>query len=251
MRIDISAKLSLVFLVWLCGFLLDWTVNVWILAFLFIVRYALTAFAPVSVRSKKAFNRFLVYAISLTLLLLLINGILLRGGKVVVNVAGIHLFEEGIVFGASTATRLLVLSISLLLFFQSTTMDDLIGYLQRVGLPAQLVLIILLTLHFVEQLPLRIQKIFLAQEARGAPVRASFYSRVRAFLSILSPLILSSIVESIDRGLALELRGFRLGAASSSRENDEPSERASPLAIILFALSLLFLFYTIVQWLSK
>lgn len=250
MKIDISAKLSFVLFIWLCGFLLNWTINIWILPFLLIARYTLSAFSPVSERSRKAFNKFLLYGFTLALLLLLINGLLLRGGDLILRIAGFHLYEEGILFGASTATRLLVLSISLLLFFLSTPLNEFVGYLQKTGLPPQLVLILLLTLHFIDQLPLRIQRIYRAQEARGAPVRARLWSRVKAFFSILSPLILSSIVESIDRGLALELRGFRHDIPFSSAQMEQPNQRASMLAIVLFAFSLLLLFYAVVQWLS-
>ena len=144
-------------------------------------------------------------------LMTILNGILIPGGSILAQVAGVTLFQEGVLFGVRTGARLLLLSSALMVFFGSTPMSDIAAFLHRVGLPTQVVMALLLTLHFLDSLPTRVSKIFEAQQARGAPVRSSILSRALAFFSILSPLVLSSLVESIDRGMALELRGYHSG----------------------------------------
>jgi energy-coupling factor transport system permease protein len=102
----------------------------------------------------------------------------------------------------------------------------------------------------MDQLPSRIHQIFLAQQARGAPVDAGVIARTRALFSILSPLVLSSIVESIERGTALELRGFLLRSEVAPR-SDARQFQANWLTVLLLVVSFAILAYSVVQWLIK
>lgn len=208
MRLDLPAKLAFVLLMWVCAFLLDWSVNLVLLLLVILSRYVVPAYRPQSTRSRRAFGRFILYGVAVVVLLAAINALFLRGGSVVFTVAGVEFHQEGLMFGVRTAARLLLLSVSVLLFFASTPLPEFIHFLQVNGLPPQLVLVLLLTLHFLDQLPVRIHQVFVAQEARGARVRAGVVSRTTALFSVVSPLVLSSIIESIDRGTALEVRGF-------------------------------------------
>ena len=165
------------------------------------------------------------------------------------TVLGFSLYEEGLLFGLRTASRLILLSFSILMFFISTPLTVLIDYLQNKGLPTYFVLMLLLTLHFIDQLPSRIHQIFLAQQARGAPVDAGVLSRTKALLSILSPLVLSSIVESIERGTALELRGF-LSRPSANRQSEQIETRVNLLTICFYFTSIVIIAYSIYRWLN-
>jgi energy-coupling factor transport system permease protein len=109
-------------------------------------------------------------------------------------------------------------------------------------------MVLLLTLHFLDQLPMRIRQIFLAQQARGAPVDSGFLSRTRSLFSVLSPLVLSSIVESIDRGTALELRGF-LNRHQPAEELSSEKDTTRGATLLFLALGVILFVYTIAQWL--
>jgi len=248
MRLDLSSKLALVLLIWVCAFTLDWFINVPLLVLSVVTRYLVPSLHPQSHRANRAFNKFLMYSVAILVLLTALNGILMPGGDVLFTLAGANFHHEGLLFGIRTATRLLLLSVSILIFFVSTPLPDFIRFLQQKGLPSQLVLILLLTLHFLDQLPARINQVFVAQEARGAPVRAGLFSRTKAFVSILSPLVLSSIVESIDRGTALEVRGFLVRPEPSLLHVRAESKRNPVTTLSLFlTLGLLLLF--LLRWL--
>ena len=180
-------------------------------AVLLLLRQIVPDLRPISSAVNKRFVRMVGYFSLVAVLMTVLNGILIPGGSILAQVAGVTLFQEGVLFGVRTGARLLLLSSALMVFFGSTPMSDIAAFLHRVGLPTQIVMALLLTLHFLDSLPTRVSKIFEAQQARGAPVRSSILSRALAFFSILSPLVLSSLVESIDRGMALELRGYHSG----------------------------------------
>jgi energy-coupling factor transport system permease protein len=246
--LGLSRKLAFVLLLWVCAFTLPWTIQASLCIILIIARYAVSPLRPVTARSAKAFSRFILYSIAVATFVILLNGLLIREGPVSATVFGISLHEDGLVFGARTASRLLLLSFSILLFFISTPLPELIQYLQEKGLHPSLALVLLLTLHFLDQLPARIHQIFLAQQARGAPVDSGLFSRTKALFSILSPLVLSSIVESIERGTALELRGF-LQRPALAPTIDRPKRHADWLTILLILFAVAMVAYRIVQWL--
>jgi energy-coupling factor transport system permease protein len=248
MRLDLSSKLALVLLIWVCAFTLDWFINVPLLVVSVVARYLVPAFRPQSRRGNSAFNKFLLYSVAILALLATLNAILMPGGDVLFALAGLKFHHEGLMFGIKTAARLLLLSVSILVFFVSTPLPDFIRFLQQKGLPSQLVLVLLLTLHFLDQLPGRINRVFVAQEARGAPVRAGLFSRTKSLVSILSPLVLSSIVESIDRGTALEVRGF-LARPESSPVQIQVKTKLNALTLVLLLLSLGIFLLFLLRWL--
>ncbi len=244
----LSRKLAFVLLLWVCAFTLPWTIQASLCILLIIARYTVLSFRPATARSARAFSRFILYSIAVATLVVLLNALLIKEGQVSATVFGISLHSEGLLFGARTASRLLLLSFSILLFFISTPMPDLIKYMQEKGLPPSLALVLLLTLYFLDQLPVRIHQIFLAQQARGAPVDSGVLSRTKALFSILSPLVLSSIVESIERGTALELRGF-LQRPQLPPEVSRGEPHADWLTVLLILLAVAVLAYRILQWL--
>jgi energy-coupling factor transport system permease protein len=248
MRFDISSKLALVLLVWVCAFTLDWFVNVPLLIVAVGARYLVPAFRPQSARATKAFDKFLLYSVAILVLLTALNAVLMPGGEVLLTLAGVNFHYEGLMFGIKTAARLLLLSVAILVFFISTPLPEFVRFLQQKGLPAQLVLILLLTLHFLDQLPGRINRVFVAQEARGAPVRAGLLSRAKSLTSILSPLVLSSIVESIERGTALEVRGFLVHQAQSPPTLQAPT-KSNPATLLLLVLALAVFIFFLLRWL--
>jgi energy-coupling factor transport system permease protein len=207
------------------------------------------AFRPVSKRSADAFSKFILYSVVVAVVVISLNALLIKGGTRIASIVGFSFYEDGFFFGLKTAARLILLSISIVLFFSSTSLRAFVGYLQDKGLSPSLVLVLLLTLHFLDQLPARIHQIFLAQQARGAPVDAGMLSRTKALLSILSPLVLSSIVESIERGTALELRGF----LNNPQRSHSVAPSAATLNVVTFSfvlLSAVLLLYSIYRWLN-
>ena len=246
---SLSRKLAFVLLLWVCAFTLPWIIQATLCIILIIIRYAVPPLRPVTDRSAKAFSRFILYSIAVATLVIFLNALLIKEGEVSATVLGISLHEGGLVFGAKTASRLLLLSFSILLFFISTPLPELIQYLQEKGLHPSFALVLLLTLHFLDQLPARIHQIFLAQQARGAPVDSGLFSRTKALFSILSPLVLSSIVESIERGTALELRGF-LERPDVTPALERRVSHTDWLTVLLILLAVALLTFRILQWLT-
>ena len=217
MRLDLKSKLASVFFLWVCAFTLDWPVNATLILLAILLRYVVPGFRPTSQRAARSIVAFMSYSTLIVLIVVSLNAVLLPGGDVLLIVGGIGFHESGALFGLRTACRLVLLSLSVLLFFASKGLTD------------------------------KINQIFAAQEARGSPVRANVVSRARAFVSILFPLVLSSISESIDRGQALELRGFLGQGQMPVFENRRSDTSLLTMSLILLSIALIIL--RILNWL--
>ncbi|MBI5464334.1 MAG: hypothetical protein HY966_05205, partial [Ignavibacteriales bacterium] len=164
-------------------------------------------FRPHSTKARQFFRRFIQYAMVLIFLVVTLNGLLTDEGHRH-QILGLALSREGMLFGLSTALRLVLMSLSVLLYFLSTPIRVFADHLERSRLPQALVSIVLMAFAFLEAIPERIEQIIVAQESRGAAVRDNIFRRVFALPSIVGPLVLASLVESIERGTALQLRGY-------------------------------------------
>lgn len=249
MRFDIPEKLSFTLFFVLLAIASPWFVNAASFALLLLLRLLIPSFRPSSRTVSRNFRKIIGTLLLAAVFMTLANGFFIREGHPVSQVLGFTLFSEGLLFGLRIATRLLVISTTLLVFFGSTPLSRIASFLHHAGLPPQLVMTLMLTLHFVEQLPARIDKIFTAQEARGAPLRSHVPARIRSLFVVLAPLLLSSIVESIDRGMALELRGFHGNVRLSFGDAPLPSRAFSPVVILFLFLSAGCLVWITAQWL--
>jgi energy-coupling factor transporter transmembrane protein EcfT len=248
MRFDISSKLSATLFLILCAISLPWQLNAALFVFLAAVG-VLSRPSPhrKTVRTNpRTFQRFLLTMIAFVLLITILNGLFLRGGKEFSTPLGLTFYEDGLTFGLTTSFRLAVISAALVLFFTFTPLREFVAYLQQKSVPSALVVILFLSLHFVGQLPERIAQIFTAQEARGAPVRGNLIARTKAFASILSPLVLSSIIETLDRGAALEARGFS-GRLASHQPPSSPPVIMRVITILFLLASLTLIVWTFVR----
>jgi energy-coupling factor transporter transmembrane protein EcfT len=189
-------------------------------------------FGPHSAGARLFLKRFILYSLALTLAVLLLNSLLIPNGAVLFALGPVKLFSEGLWFGIELLSRLLLLSFGFLLYFASTPLRDFATLLQSSKIPPQVASIVLLSLYFIEEIPGRIEMIHAAQESRGAALRGSVVARARAFISLLSPLIVSSLIESIQRGTTLELRGSLL----------DPIHRSQIMPLDLFSRFLLLIF---------
>lgn len=238
MTLQVPEKLAMTLLLLIAGFTVPPLYSVALICAVLVARLIVPALRSSDRVTARRFRRTLTFLFCGAVVMTVLNGILMQEGPRVFHWGGVSLFEGGLLFGFRTGTRLLLMTTALLVLFGSTPLSGITAFLSRMGLPAQIVMTIHLTAHFVSSMPARIERIYSAQEARGAPVRANILSRLISLTAILSPLVLSSTVESIERGKALELRGY----TRSSRWVDDTLPVHSPFSF----LTVLFLFLSVI-----
>lgn len=126
-------------------------------------------------------------------------------------------YREGLAYGVMLSLRIACLIAATFLFSFTTRPTDITEALMQRGLSPRMGYVLQSALQIIPQtldLAGRIQD---AQRARGLETEGSLLRRARAYLPLMLPLVLSSLVATQERAMALEVRGFGLPVKRQSR----------------------------------
>jgi energy-coupling factor transport system permease protein len=224
------------------SFLADTTVQIPI-AFLVLLLSVLTR------KRLEIFRRFLRYILPVILLIIVLNVFIYPESEKWTTLLGMRINQAGLSFGLRVSLRLSVMSTALLLFFAVTPPHLLATALLMKGTSPRLVYVFLHSLQLLITLRRKIEKIHIAQASRGLNVKGNPVKRIRAFFPMLFPLIFSYLSESLERGLALELRGLGIpGPKSYFVELRESKVERTANILLLLGTSTIIL-WRILRWL--
>jgi energy-coupling factor transporter transmembrane protein EcfT len=175
--------------------------------------------------------------------LLAIQGLFHPGEDILLAVGPLAVKAEGLRFALLFSARLLVGMGSALLLLLTTRLDHVMLALTQRGLSLQIAYIVVTALQIVPRFQVRAQTIVDAQRSRGLQTRGSLGRRARALPALITPLLLSSLLESDERAIALEIRGFRRAGPKTSwlHLKDTAPQRALRLVCAVAAVVLILL----------
>ncbi len=157
----------------------------------------------------------LVIGVPLLLILLPVQGLFYPDNQTpmyvfeTVPVVGSLIFwREGIMFALLILTRLAAVIVAMMLLVNTTHPKKLTDALMRKGMSNKFAYVFIAALQFVPQMRRRSEQILDAQQARGLDTSANLFRRVKAIVELLSPLLISTLISTQTRALALESRGF-------------------------------------------
>lgn len=117
-------------------------------------------------------------------------------------------YKEGLLRAVVLVLRLFNMISAFGILMLTTRPSDLIDDLVRRGLSPNVGYVIASVLQIVPQMLSTATRIIDAQRSRGLEMNGSFHKRFKAFLALIGPLVLGSLLEARERALALEIRWF-------------------------------------------
>lgn len=105
---------------------------------------------------------------------------------------------------------------ALVLYFTVINLYDLCYTMRQSGVPFTAAYIFLLTLQTIPLLAKKSQMIMEAQKARGIEIEGNLITRIKAYVPMFGPLLLSSIFSTEERAITLEARAFTAKCAKTS-----------------------------------
>ncbi len=115
---------------------------------------------------------------------------------------------EGVLYAAKIISTLLVFLGSFYIMNKTTYTGKLVAALTATGLPPKAGYLVLASLNVVPQMQRRMSVIQEAQSARGVETEGGIIARVKAYIPLLGPVVMSSLTDAQERGMTLETRGF-------------------------------------------
>lgn len=155
------------------------------------------------------------------------------------------LYKEGLAVGFRLALRLYDILSATLVLVLATNPSDLTEAFVRRGASPRFGYVIMAVLQIIPTMIAASAAITDAQRSRGMETEGGLWTRMRAFIPLLGPLVTSSLIATEERALALEVRGF----GSDRRPTFLKDEAIPPYASIVRVLCLAVLFVGIVgRW---
>lgn len=152
----------------------------------------------------------------------------------------IKIYDESLASGLKLTSSITAFCCLLLLFFDTTSMEDFMLSLQKLGLSPVGTYVFLSTIQMIPDMTKKSKIIMQAQRARGIETEGNIIIRTKAFFPTLGPLIISSISDLEDRATTLESRAFSAQCKKTSlriiesQAVDKVISIISVLAVIIF-----------------
>lgn len=161
-----------------------------------------------------------LWTIKFLLLLIVIFQLFFTHGKVLLDMKILRITEEGLLNATLLTVRMVfAVFFSITLSYTTTPMEisssieAIVGKLpMKTKRVSELGMALSLTLTFIPLLSLQTNRIIMAQKARGVEFNGgSFFKRVRNSLSVVIPVITTSLKKAQDTASALEIMGYEPG----------------------------------------
>jgi energy-coupling factor transporter transmembrane protein EcfT len=150
----------------------------------------------------------LVLTVPIAVSVVLVNGLTHAGTTVLYVIGPFDVTLEGLDFAAQIVARLFAISASIGLFILTTNPRAFVLDLERRGISPRAAFIAVATIEAIPTLVERAAIIGESQRARGLDTEGSIRARLRGFLPLVGPVILTSLTDVEERSLALETRAF-------------------------------------------
>lgn len=145
----------------------------------------------------------------------------------VFRLGGLVFYREGLLFALGIVINILNILLSFCVLILTTKPSDLIENLVQRGFSPRFGYVFVSVFQIIPQMTETMSTITDAQRSRGMETEGSPATRMKAFIPLISPVVMSSLVNTRERALALEARGFS-SATQKTFLNEETKTSADP-----------------------
>lgn len=182
---------------------------------------------------------FPLIAFSFTILItiFLIHGLFNHENATVLFVAGpLKFYREGMMYALRISFNVLNMLLAFAVFVLTTKPVELVEDLERIGFSPKIGYVISSVFQIVPQMSGAMNTIMDAQRSRGLETEGSLLTRAKSFLPLISPVVMSSLINTRERAIALEIRGFEAGQKKTYLREDKMKNSDRIWCVILLLL---------------
>ena len=167
---------------------------------------------------------FPLIAFSFTILItiFLIHGLFNHENATLLFAAGpLKFYREGMMYALRISLNVLNMLLAFAVFVLTTRPAELVEDLERIGFSPKIGYVISSVFQIVPQMSGTMNTIMDAQRSRGLETEGSLLTRAKSFLPLISPVVMSSLINTRERAIALEIRGFEAGQKKTYLREDK------------------------------
>ena len=167
---------------------------------------------------------FPLIAFSFTILItiFLIHGLFNHENATLLFAAGpLKFYQEGMLYALRISLNVLNMLLAFAVFVLTTRPVELGEDLERIGFSPEIGYVDSSVFQIVPQMSGTMNTIMDAQRSRGLETEGSLLTRAKSFLPLISPVVMSSLINTRERAIALEIRGFEAGQKKTYLREDK------------------------------
>jgi energy-coupling factor transport system permease protein len=140
---------------------------------------------------------------------LIIQGLFWFGNETPLVAIGPAVFyKEGVNYAFGILINIVNILMSFCVLILTTKPSDMIENLVRRGFSPRFGYVFISVFQIIPQMTETMSTITDAQRSRGMETEGKLLIRIKAFIPLIAPVIMSSLINTKERALALEVRGF-------------------------------------------
>jgi energy-coupling factor transport system permease protein len=149
------------------------------------------------------------FSIVILLSIVIIQGLFMAENKIpLLQIGPFVFYKEGLTFALGLGLRVLNIISAFAILVLTTKPSDLIESLVRKGLSPKIGYVLSSVLQIIPQMTATMGTIMDAQRSRGMETEGKFVIRIKAFFPLIGPVVMNSLINTRERAMALEIRGF-------------------------------------------
>ena len=214
----------------------------------FAIFIALSLAVLASGRLLKRVVPLIAFSFTILINIFLIHGLFNQSNRnILFSIGPLHFYREGLLYALHIGCNVLNMLLSFAILVLSAKPSELVEELEKRGFSRRMGYIITSVFQIVPQMTGTMNTITDAQRSRGLETEGSLLTRAKAFLPLISPVVMSSLINTRERAVALEVRGFAAKQKKTYLADRTPHRGDTPITVVLLAMIAAALLWRIVQ----
>lgn len=202
-------------------------------------------------KSLKRTIPLIAFSFTILITVFVIHGLFnVSNENVLFNMWGLKFYEEGIRYALKISLNILNMLLCFAVFVLTTKPSDLVEDMERIGFSPRFGYIIASVFQIIPQMIGTMSTITDAQRSRGLETEGSIIVRAKAFIPLIAPVVMSSLANTRERAIALEVRGFEAKGKKTFLYEKRKSKSDLIIRIIMVAVIICSAGWRVYIWLS-
>lgn len=179
------------------------------------------------------------FSMLVLLSIIVIQGLFRAGNKTpLFHLGSIIFYKEGLLYALGICIRVINILCAFAILILTTKPSELIESLVRRGLSPKIGYVLSSVLQIIPQMTGTMETITDAQRSRGMETEGKLSTRIKAFIPLIGPVVMNSLINTRERSMALEVIAFN-SKAKKTFLNEEISASYNMVIKIILILSLI------------
>lgn len=151
----------------------------------------------------------IAFSFTLIIVIFLIQGLFNHQNETALfTVYNITFYKEGVLKATRIGLNIINMLLGFAVFILTTSPQEFVEELEKSGFSKTFGYIIISVFQILPQMMATKDTITDAQRSRGLETEGNLFVRAKAFIPLISPVVMSSLTNTRERAIALEVRGF-------------------------------------------